>query len=628
MKERIDLSRGGYTGRILRIDLTRGTFDEERMDPSILRRFIGGVGLGIKLLYGGAARGVDPYDAENRLMFLTGPLTGTTVPGSGSFEVISKSPLTGFVGSAQANGRFGARLKQAGFDGLVFSGKSEKPVYLHIRNGIPSLREASLLWGKTTYEVERVLSEVHAAPGNPISIASIGPSGERGVRFAAIVSDFGHVAATGGLGAVMGSKNLKALVVQGNFEVPIPEKERTRVRKLTREWTKKALEGSGGAYAKWGTQVLFTSYHMLGWLPIKNLTTNVFPEADQFEVTRLREDLFKKVRRTPCHACTFNHCRSIEIAKSPFQGVVVDDPEYEDLAGWGPNLGITDPAAAAFLNYRNDSLGMDLKECTFTISLVMECYEKGLLTRKDMDGLDLSWGNAEAVLQLMEKISRREGFGDLLADGVKRAAERIGGEAALFAVYCKRGMAPHVHDPRTRWGTIFAQAVSDTGSIDGIDFTTRTYPDLGIVEPPSEPDERVAFAQARSGPYRHLEDSLMNCFFFDRGPGMIQIMAEVLSAVTGFGYSKEELLRAGDRITNLLRVYNVREGLMSEDDSLSPRLLSAPQDGPQKGKSFAESFPRVLQAYYREKGWDENTGKPLPTTLKSLELEEVIRDIW
>ena len=333
-----DLSMGGYTGRILRIDLTRGTFDEERVDPSILRRFIGGVGLGIRLLYGEAARGVDPYDGENRLIFLTGPLTGTSVPGSGSFEVISKSPLTGFVGSAQANGHFGARLKQAGYDGLVFSGKSEEPVYLHINNGVPMLRDALSLCGKTTYEVEELLSKIHGTQESPVSIASIGPSGEKAVRFAAIVSDFGHVAATGGLGAVMGSKNLKALVVQGNLGIPIPEKEKEHVHNLTREWTRKALEGSGGAYAKWGTQILFANYHMMGWLPVKNLTTNLFPEADQFDVTKLRGGIFQKVRRTPCHSCTYNHCRSIKISKKPNSAASTRIPRETQMIRRVPRL--------------------------------------------------------------------------------------------------------------------------------------------------------------------------------------------------------------------------------------------------------------------------------------------------
>jgi aldehyde:ferredoxin oxidoreductase len=427
----------------------------------------------------------------------------------------------------------------------------------------------------------------------------------------------------------MGSKNLKAVIVQGNLKVPVDDSSRGLVRRLTREWTKKAMnEGPGTVFSKWGTQGLFASYHKLGWVPVKNLTTCLFPEAEQFSVQYLREQAFKKVKRTPCHGCTFNHCRTIEIADGPYKGLVLEDPEYEDLAGWGPNVGITDPRTAAMLTHVNDGLGMDLKECSFTISLAMECFEKGLLTLKETEGIDLSWGNADGILQLMRKISNREGIGDLLADGVKKSADRIGGEAPSYAVYFKRGIAPHLHDPRARWGTIFAEAISDTGSIDGIDFTTRNFEDLGIREPTADPDEKVALAQAKSGPMRHVEDSIMNCFFLDRAPGMLPILVDTLNAVTGFEYTIDELLKTGDRITNLLRVFNIREGLVPEDDSLSPRLLTPPGEGPQKGRSFSETFPDVLKTYYRAKGWNETTGKPLPETLKRLQLDRVIRDIW
>lgn len=618
--------RGGYMGKILRINLTDGTFSEEKIAPRLLQQFIGGVGLGIHLLYEEVPPEIEPFDPENRIIFLTGPLTGTTVPGSGTFEVISKSPITGFVCSGQANGHFGLRLKKAGYDGLIFEGKSPNPVYLHIHNGRPEIKDAALVAGKTTWETREILVKRHQQKEFPVSIASIGPSGENGVRYAAIMSDLGHVVATGGVGAVMGSKNLKAVVVQGNLKVPLPEDKKKLIYRLTREWTQKALELS--PFARGGTQILFMPYYKQGWIPVKNLTTNIFPEAESFDGGYLRKNVYQKVKKTPCHACAFDHCRTIKITGGKHGGTILEDPEYEDLAGWGPNVGVTDPKEATFLTHINDGWGMDLKECTFAVSLAMECYEKGVLTRKDTDGIDLSWGNTEGILKLLEKIARREGFGEILADGVKAAADHIGGDAPLYAVYVKRGIAPHVHDPRTRWGTLFAEAISDTGSIDGLDFTTRKNEDLGIDAPTSEPDENVALAQAKSGPYRHVEDAVMNCFFFDRIPGALQMMAEVLSAVTGFEYSPETLLEAGDRITNLLRVYNVREGLIPEDDSLSPRLLTPPHDGPQKGKSFAKTLSKVRKAYYREKGWDEDTGKPLPETLKKLGIDHVIQDIW
>lgn len=624
-----NFSKGGYMGKILRINLTQSTFLEEKIETQVLRNFIGGVGLAIKILYDEVPPKIKPFDPENRLIFLTGPLTGTIIPGSGIFEVMAKSPLTGFVGSGQANGYFGVRLKRAGYDGIIIEGKSPKWVYLHIHDGEVELKDASFLLGKTTYEVEDYFSKIYREKKKIVSVASIGPAGENRVRFAIIMSDFGHIVASGGLGAVMGSKNLKAIVVGGNSKIPIDEKTKDKVKQLAQEWREKAYStGSGVIYSKWGTQGVFPIYWELGWVPVKNLTTNIFSAKEKFDPIYLREKVFKRIKKTPCHACTYDHCSAIKIDFEPYSGIIMDNPEYEDLAGWGPNVGITDPRESAMLTYINDSLGMDLKECTFTISLAMECYEKGLITRKETGGIDLSWGNTEAIIQLIKKIAMRQEFGDFLADGVKKTADHIGQDAHQFAVYVKRGFAPHVHDPRARWGTLFSEAISDTGSIDGIDLTTRSFEDLGIKEPTKDPDEKVAFAQARTGPFRHLEDSIMNCFFYNRGNGILRIMTNALNVVTGFNYSIEEFLEVGERITNLLRAFNIREGLTPKDDSLSPRLLTPPQEGPQKGRSFATTFPNVLIAYYREKGWDEKTGKPLPQTLKRLKLEKTIKDIW
>lgn len=618
--------KGGYMGKVLRVDLTQGTFVEEEIDPQILYDYIGGIGLGIRLLYDEVTPDIRPFDDENRLIFLTGPLTGTTVPGSGGFAVISKSPITGFVGCGQANGHFGVRLKKAGYDGLIFTGKSKKLVYLYINNGKPEIKDAAALQSQTTWETRDFLLNEHNTQGAPLSVASIGPAGEKGVAFAAIMSDFGHVASTGGLGAVMGSKNLKAIAVHGKAKIPLDDNHKDRVRELTRAWIKKAMTST--PIAKGGTQALFMPYYESGWVPVKNLTTNIFPEAKKFDGTYLREKVFTKVKKTPCHACAFDHCRAIKSKDANESDPVWEDPEYEDLAGWGPNVGITDPKAAALLTHMNDGWGMDLKECSFTLSLAMECFEKGLISKEDTGGIDLAWGNVASILQLLEQIATRQGFGDVLADGVKKAADRIGRTAPQYAVYVKRGIAPHVHDPRARWGTLFAEALSDTGSIDGIDYTTRKNDELGIHEPTSDPDDKVARAQARSGPLRHLEDSIINCFFFDRAPGILAIMVEVLNAVAGYDYTVEEFLKCGDRITNLLRAFNIRAGLVPEDDTISPRLLKAPHDGPQQGKSFAETFLKVRSCYYREKGWDAATGKPLPETLRELELDDLIKDIW
>ena len=336
----------GVCGRLLEINLSNGKTKERAVSDDMVAKYMGGRGLGARLLFDMLPAKTRPLSPQNVLFFLTGPLTGTTVPGSGGFAVISKSPITGFVCCGQANGHFGVRLKKAGYDGLIFTGKSEKLVYLYINNGKPEIKDASTLQSKTTWETREFLLTAHNTQSMPLSVASIGPSGEKLVAYAAIMSDFGHVAATGGAGAVMGSKNLKAIAVHGKAQIPLDAKHKSRVRELTRAWTKKAMAST--PIAKGGTQALFMPYYESGWVPVKNLTTNIFPEAKKFDGTYLREKVFTKVKKTPCHACAFYHCRAIKSKDANESDPVWEDPEYEDLAGWGPNVGITDPKPQPF----------------------------------------------------------------------------------------------------------------------------------------------------------------------------------------------------------------------------------------------------------------------------------------
>jgi len=619
------LPKGGYMGKVARVNLTSGVIVEEKMDIDTLRSFIGGTGIGAKILYDEVPSGVSPFDPQNRLIFATGPLNGTSAPGSGTYGVITKSPLTGLACTAQANGFLGARLKSAGYDTLILEEASKKAIYLYINNGKIEIKDGAGLAGKGTWDTESLLKKRY---GNKVSVACIGPAGESLVRFAAIFSDQGHIAASGGVGAVMGSKKLKAIVVQGDMPVPIPDEAHDKLRELVREWIKRARKSPlGTKISAFGTAGLFSSYYSRGWLPVKNLTSNIFPEYSEFDGKYLREQVYKKVKSSSCYRCPLGHCRISQVMVGPYRGLVTEEAEYECLAGWGPNVGITDPGVAIKLSHTADDLGLDTKEGTFLFSLLMECYEKGVVSSKDMDNIKLSWGNEQGISSLLGKIAKREGVGDMLAEGVVRVAQQIGKEALSFAVYVKRRQAPHVHDLRTRWGTLFTQALSNTSSQEGYDLTANVDLDLGIKKPLSYPDEEVPKAQAKTGPRRQFEESLVVCYFLAKGQGSLKNITDTVNTVTGFDLSVDDSLQVGRRIINLLRVFNLRHGLTLEDDSFSPRLGMIPTDGPQAGKSMKDVFESLRKIYYKEMGWDEDTGVPLPQTLKELGLGHTINEV-
>ncbi|MBI1987666.1 MAG: aldehyde ferredoxin oxidoreductase family protein [Nitrospinae bacterium] len=615
------MARGGYAGKILRVDLTARELKDEVLSPQVLRQFVGGTGIGARVLYDEVPAGVEPYDPQNRLIFATGPLNGTLVPGSGTFAVVTRSPLSGFASAGHANGFFGARLKHAGYDAVVVHGCSPDWVYLYLNDGRAELRDAAWLVGKDSWETEMALREQHGQKGMDIglSVACIGPAGENRVRFAAICSDRGHVASSGGPGAVMGSKRLKAIVAEGSRGIPVHERDLARLKGLIKGWIDSASSSPfGRAVSKGGTAGFFSAAENMGWLPVRNLTANLFPDHPSFDGASLRSTFKTKPRA--CHACTFAHCLLMQVTTGPYKGLVVEEPEYEGLAAWGSNVGIVDAGTALMLNDLNDRLGMDLKEATFCASLAMECYARGILNPDDTDGLDLSWGNAGAVEELLRRIARREGLGGLLAEGVMRSSQRIGNGAQELAVYAKKGFAPHVHDPRGRWSILFGQAVSNMGSIEGSSLELSAAPDLGFPEPiPFFSKEMVPKAQARTGPKRQFEDTLGICMFLCQGS--LQGMVDTLNAVTGYDLDKARALEVGERIINLLRLFNVRHGLTPDDDSLSPRLREAIPEGAHRGRSIDSVFEEMRRAYYAEMGWDPETGRPLPQTLQRLGLE-------
>ena len=609
-------SISGYAGKILRVDLTNERITEEILDNETLRKYVGGTALGAKFLYEEVPPGVEWSDPENRIMFFTGPLSGTRV-GSGIFSVISKGATTNLAGSSQANGFFGAFLKFAGFDGIIVQGQAKQWSYLYVHDNTAEIRSAADLVGKDTWETEDAIKK---GLKRQSSVYSIGPAGENLVRFSCIVGDHGHVVAHSGLGAVMGSKKLKAVVAE-RMPRSIPVADPERLNELATSMYETAMKAmptlsSGGTAS--GYPILYRG----GQLPVKNYTTNIFPEFEKFGPDYLRTHF--KVTTTSCYGCRIAHCRMTEVTEGPYKGYVGEEPEYEALAGMSAAIGNTDPGATVMLGNEIDRLGLEVNEASYTIAWMMECYEKGLLSRDDVDGLDMTWGNVEATLAMLKKIAYREGAGNIFAEGLKRVAEKFGGEAQKCAVYTLKAATPRGHDHRARWMELIDTCTSNTGTIEvgpGVPFIKELgHPPLKDPFDAMEVSTMNAMVNGR----RIFEDSLVVCILTSHD---FQTEVEALNAVTGLDYSLQEALDVGRRAVNQLRLFNFRHGLTKAMETPSLRYASVPVDGPQAGKAIMPHWDALRSNYYKNMEWDPETGKPLPETLRKLGLEHLIPDL-
>jgi len=620
---------GGYMNKMLRVDLSRKSVAGEALDHDNLRKHIGGTGLGINYLYREVPRGIQWDDPENRIVIASGPLSGTNVGGTGGFSLVTKGCLTHGAASVQANGFFGAFLKFSGFDGMIVQGAADRLVYLYIHDDTAELRDATHLTGKDTWETEVLIKHELGKSERECSVFGIGPAGENRVKFACLAGDKGHVAAHNGVGAVMGAKKLKAIVVdRGRKAVEVADYE--RLSSLAKDLFEKVTHTPGsGAYsqARWGTiGNIETCRDRLarGSLPVKNYTTNLFPEYENFSWNRFGP--FFETKRRPCWACRFNHCRIMKVKEGRYAGYVGEEPEYEQVAAWGPIIGQTDVVEAFVLSNQVDRLGLDTNEAGWLIAWMMECYEKGLLSRDDTGGIEMRWGDAEATKAMLSKIARREGIGDILAEGVKRAAEHFGGQARQLAIYTEKGNTPRAHDHRNVWSKMLDTCTSDTGTDEAGSRVAKQ--DLRL---PADADpfsaEVVAKRLAASVYRMPLDDCLVMCKFNNRGIGL-DYLAELLKAATGWDITAEEVSATGYRVVNLLRVFNIRHGHTAELDAPSPRYSSTPVDGPFKGKTIVPVWRDMVKNYYRLMGWDPETGKPLAETLERLGLAHVTRDIW
>jgi len=606
----------GYAGKFLRVDLSIERVSEVVFDEETLRKHLGGTGIGVKILYDEVSPKVSWSDPSNRVILASGPLGGTTIPGTGTFSLVTKGALTGGCTSCQANGLFGAYLKFSGYDGIVIQGAAKRWLYVYVKENEAELREASHLLGRDNYEVVDLIKKETGKKDT--SVVSIGPAGEHLCLFAGVFSDKAHSASHNGPGAVLGSKKLKAIVVsRGNRRVEVRHPDRVRtVADTVRENALKFRGTVGGVY----------NGHISrrGTLPIKNYTTNIWNISDE-DVKKFSEPTMReryKPRPNPCWACPATHSTIMMIPEGSYVGEEIDEPEYEQLAAMGSVIDVKNVDSASMLSSLVDRLGFDVNETGWLIGWVMECYERGLLTKQDVDGLEMNWGNVEATKQLLYMIAHRQGIGDTLANGVMRASLKIGGEAAKAAIYTLKGNSPRGHDHRTSWGEMFDTAVSNTGTIETLTALSAVPPYSAGAGNPHGTTEGVALTKGITV----FIDSLGNCRF--PSGANHALLTEAVNAVTGWNLSLEETKKVGLRAVNLMKVFNLRTGITKDLDAPSERYGSTPVDGPSKGISIKPHWDTMLRNYYLLMGWDEETGKPLPETLRKLDLEHVIRDVW
>ena len=624
----------GYMGRILRVNLTSEKLSEEQLNEEVARKFIGGRGLGAKILFDELKPGIDPLGLENKLVIATGVVTGIPFPGNSCHSVMAKSPLTNIWGESHAKGFFGPELKHAGYDAIIVEGKATKPVYLWIHDREVEIKDASNVWGRLTREAQKIIrSEIK---DEATQVGCIGPAGEKLVRTANVLFGFNNVAGRTGLGAVMGSKNLKAIAVRGTLKVKYAHKEKLADLLLAKLADKEAVRGPywPDALYKIGSLADFSYWQATGRLPTMNFRKCLFPGYEAVSGETLAASGYV-VRHTSCPYCYVACNRAAEV-HHPYE---VDPeyamPEYESLAALSSLCMIDNLAAVLKAIELCNKYGMDTVSTGVIAAFAMECYEKGLITKEDTEGLDLTWGNHQSLVQLVEKIARREGIGNLLAEGTKRASEKIGRGAEEFAMHVK-GLELPLHEVRGMKGHGLAYATSNRGGchlqVETDDlFEGNLCPEIGIDEtnfPQSVRDKLYAGPEKVKlykivGDLFALFDSLVVCKWtvYPCGGTKITTLAEIVNAATGWNVTISELMKTGERIFDLCRAFNVREGITRKDDKLPKRFTEPLPEGPYKGEAFPEEvFERMLNQFYSLRGWNKETGVPTREKLEELEL--------
>ncbi len=602
----------GYANRLLDVDLSTKSITVFNPGEDLYEKYLGGRGLGARLLYDLLPPGADPLGRENIFLLLAGPFAGTIVPGSGKYVVITKSPATkGYVDS-YASGRIAVELKFAGYDGIILRGSTATPSYLYIHNDIVEIRDAGFIWGKNTLETEDLIRE--AINDREVGIACIGPAGERLVKFATVNSDYFRQAARGGVGAVMGSKNIKAIVVKGSGGVKSHDTQ--TVMELVKQHIDR-IQDSPVAKIRiiHGTPLTLNLTNAAGMLPTSNFRKGVFEEADKINAEGVKDSTIKS---RGCYGCILACSQITKAKEGKYKGTVLEGPEYESLGLLGSNLEVSNLSDIIQSNLLCDQLGLDTISTGGVIGFLMECMEKGFITPADVNGLQLRFGDSEAVHELIHDIAYRQGVGNLLAEGVQATAEKIGHNSSEFAMHVK-GLEFAAYDPRIGYGTALSYAVNTRGACH-----RRAWPPMVEVLGKENPYGIEGKAQLIKDLYNDncVMHSLLVCDF----PGkMIPIKnpeyAQYYQAVTGRPTTAEDLLEAADRIESTIRLFNNREGFTRDKDTLPPRafkegLLNGPAEGRYIPK---EALDTIISEYYALRGWDEQ-GVPREDTLDRLEV--------
>jgi aldehyde:ferredoxin oxidoreductase len=610
----------GYMGKLLVVDLTSGELKDEPIDPTMAHDFVGGAGYAARYLYDELGPDTDPLGPDNTLMFMTGPLVGTRAPSCGRHEVCALSPLTGIWGESNSGGFWGAELRFSGYDGIVVRGRSEKPVWLSIGDGQPpSLNDAADLWGLDTYETQqRIRDELE---NQKVRVASIGPAGENLVLYAAIMNDHGRAAGRTGMGAVMGSKNLKAIAVRGKKRVPLADK--IAFSQTAKEAVQIVCDDiSGQVFQQMGTASFVDMSIMWGNMPNKYWSQARFEEATNLSGVSMMESIL--VRPVPCYGCAVACGREVTLKDTPYGVEIVDGPEYETVAMLGSMLLVDDLPGVAYAGHLCNRYGLDTISAGSAISLAYLLYDRGFLTAADTGGLALRWGDIETAHILLDLIARREGLGDLLAEGTKRMAAHF--DADDLAVHVN-GLELAAHDPRALSGMAVVYATSPRGAchMQGDMYVVDmglTLPEVGIYPGGRFKTRGKSTIVARVQDWRTLYNSAIMCVFVNP---TAPVLVKLLSHATGWSSDIVWWQRTGERIFNLKRAFNNRLGVRRGHDRLPERLL-IPMSNGSRGRT-----PRVetmLEEYYEERNWDWQTGRPSREKLVSLGLPDIAEDLW
>jgi aldehyde:ferredoxin oxidoreductase len=624
---------GGYAGQHLHVNMTKGTCKPVPIDKEFALMYLGGQGFASRIMYDRVGPKTEPLSPDNILIWATGPFTGTLWPQAARYVVAAKSPLTGIFGEAHSAGHWGPELKFAGFDTIIVTGRSENPLYLFIDNGDARLLDARDLWGRNTRETEEMIKEVHS--DRNLRVSCIGQAGENLVRFAAIINDYDRAAARSGIGAVAGSKQLKAVAVRGSQDIPIakPDRYLDVIEELQQKMLASPFTASRAMY---GTTNLVELMQEIGRLPSYNMRSGVFSQYQKISGAAIKKDYLVKPRAD--YACLQRCGRYTRVKTGPY-AYCGGGPEYETQSSMGSRCGNENLESILYAHHLSNLYGLDTISTGATISWAMEAWDEGLITAQDTGGIDLSWGNHESIIKLIHMIAKREGFGDILAEGSYRAAQRIGRGTENFVMHCKKQEIAG-QEPRAQKSMGLATATAARGAdhlyafpvLDevgfdeeiGIRYGEQYLPEIGDRLDPKYKGIMVK----ENEDFCAVVESLGVCKYGTLIPPVLFYgdVVKAFDVTVGIQITEKQLRVIGERIVNLNRCFNVREGIRRKDDSLPRRLTQIPApEGPSKGQVV--ELDQMLDEYYEVRGWHLEDGLPTKRVLHRLGLDDLVLDL-